>query len=176
MRKGFWQLSGSAAPWRRGRACLLLDSAPRRAITASCRCCHPLQQWYLALILIWNVHGSAFEMAGVVLTRSLLSICLYGWEVHPMDHFFFLDDGNRPSSRKQPFPCFASACGTAVTICLTLAGSKGWMEKFTALLNYSKCCPPARTGRVASVLLLAMAVHSCLPPCCPCLCWESTSC
>lgn len=66
----------------------------------------------------------AFEMAGVVLTRRLLSICQYGWEVHPMDHFFFLDDGNRSSSGKQPFPCFASVCGTAVTICLTLAGSK----------------------------------------------------
>lgn len=32
----------------------------------------------------------AFEVAGTVLTRSLLSICQYELEVHPMDFFIFL--------------------------------------------------------------------------------------
>lgn len=82
--------------WGRGRACLLPDSAPRRVIAArSRRCCHQSQQWYLALILNRKVHGSALEMAGMVLTRSLLSICQYGWEVHPMDFFFFFGRGKK---------------------------------------------------------------------------------
>lgn len=90
MRKGFWQLLGRAAPWGRGMACLLPDSAPRRAITAgSHRCCHPSQQWNLALVINWRVHRSAFEMAEMVPARGLLSICQYGWEVRPVDYFFF---------------------------------------------------------------------------------------
>ena len=135
MRKGFWQLLGSAALWGRGRACLLPDSAPRRVIAArSRRCCHPSQKCYLALILNWKVHESAFEMAGMVLTRSLLSICQYGWEVHPMD-FFFFGWGKRSSLGKQPFPSFASMCATAITICLALAGSKGQRNHHSAKLQ-----------------------------------------
>lgn len=82
--------AGERSSVGKGHGLPVPDPAPRRAIAArSRRCCHPSQQWNLTFIIIWKVHGSAFEMAGTVLARGFLSICQYGWEVHEMDYFFF---------------------------------------------------------------------------------------
>lgn len=73
-----------------------------------------------------KVCGSALEMVGMVLTKSLLSVLQYRWEVHTMADFIFISAEAKWSSLgNQLFLCFAFVCGTAVAICLALAGGKG---------------------------------------------------
>lgn len=128
MRKGFWQLSGSAAPWRRGRACLLLDSAPHRAIAAGCRCCHPLQQWYLALILIWNVHGSCI-WDGWGGPNQEVALHLPIWMGSPSNgSFFFFGWWKQILFRKATFSLFClcvwNSCNNMPDTCREQKG--GW--------------------------------------------------
>lgn len=67
------------------------------------------------LILNWKVHGSAFEMGwdGPYQEFALHLPIRVG---NPSDGLFFLDGRKKSSSGKQPFPCFASVCGTVITI------------------------------------------------------------
>lgn len=64
-----------------------------------------------------KVHGSALEMVGMVLIKSLLSILQYKWEVQPMACFYFyLGRGKMVIFWKPTFSLFASMCGTAVAM------------------------------------------------------------